>query len=151
MSPFIPTTEQKQVSEILADMDREVHVTVLARPTSTLTVPGNSPHSDKETLEMVTEVAALAPKIKLEVIDVIEHPEKLAEHRITDPPAIVLSRNGQGNTLRFFGAPTGYEFSSFLQSLLLFSGSAPDLPKEFSQGVQELASPLHLEVFVTPT
>ena len=151
MSPFIPTKEKEQVSKILANMDREVHVTVLTQPTSTLTIPGTSLHSYKETLELATEVATLTSKIKLNVIDVIAHPEKLAEHRMTEPPAIVLSRNRQVNNLRFFGAPPGYEFSSFIQSLLLFSGASPDLPKEFSQEVQELASPLHLEVFVTPT
>ena len=150
MSPHIPEAEREKVSEILKDMDQEVHVTVLTRPAVKLVVPGLPQRTYQETADLVAEVAELAPKIKLDVIDVMEKPEALAEHGIKEPPAIVLSRNG-GSNLRFLGLPGGYEFSTFLQSLLIVSGVDAGLPEEFAQEVRDLTEPLHIEVFVTPT
>ena len=95
------------------------------------------------------ELAELSPKIKAEVIDASQQPDRLKEYGVDKLPAIVIESDGKRN-VRLFGFPGGYEFSSFLQGLMLASKKESGLPDDFKQEVVAIDKPVHLQVFVTP-
>ncbi|HSQ16551.1 MAG TPA: glutaredoxin, partial [Anaerolineales bacterium] len=53
--------------------------------------------------------------------------------------------------IRYAGIPSGYEFSSLIQSLVLVSGRDSGLAPETRQALADLKQPVLLQVFVTPT
>ena len=77
---------------------------------------------------------------------------RAAEFGIEDIPALVLLRNGEDSRIRFLGAPSGYEFMSLVDAVLLAgtsdSGLSPQTRTVIAERVHE---PLELLVFVTPT
>ena len=57
----------------------------------------------------------------------------------------------QDHGIRFFGIPSGYEFMSLLDAIVLVSGGDSGLAPASRTMLAELRSPLNLQVFVTPT
>jgi glutaredoxin-like protein len=53
--------------------------------------------------------------------------------------------------IRFYGIPSGYEFTSLLESILLVGSGDSELDKNTMAFLDSLDQPLHLQVFVTPS
>ena len=53
--------------------------------------------------------------------------------------------------LRFYGIPTGYEFATFLDTLLKASSGLSGLPEALKKKLERVDKPVHIQVFVTPT
>lgn len=104
----------------------------------------------RETRELLTELTALSEKLSIEIHDFLLDKEQVGEYEVDKVPATVV-RNGQDYGIRFYGIPAGYEFSTLLDAILSVSTGDSGLKEESKQKLRALASPLHLEVFVTPT
>lgn len=104
----------------------------------------------KETRELLEEIASLSPKLALEVLD-FQHDAKRAEEYGVDkiPATVVLSPDYRG--MRFFGIPSGYEFTSLLEAIRIASTSDSGLSADTRAFLDGLEEDLHLQVFVTPT
>ena len=96
------------------------------------------------------EVAALFPKVKLEVYNRVTDVEKAAAYGITLSPAAVIE-GPKGGRIRFYGVPAGYEFVSLLEDLKNSAAAAPDLLPETLAALGALTAPVNIKVFVTPT
>jgi len=104
----------------------------------------------KETREIMEKVSALSDKISLEVYNFQLDKEKVAQFRVDKIPATaVLGSRDYG--LRIYGIPSGYEFASFLETLVFVSKGESDLSQKTKDKMKTLTKPLHLQVFVTPT
>jgi alkyl hydroperoxide reductase subunit AhpF len=53
--------------------------------------------------------------------------------------------------IRFYGIPSGYEFSSLIESIKLASTGEPQLSPATLEYVQGISEPVHIQVYVTPT
>ncbi|MBI4928736.1 MAG: thioredoxin family protein, partial [Anaerolineae bacterium] len=53
--------------------------------------------------------------------------------------------------IRFKGIPSGHEFTSLVNTLLIVSRRESGLSADTRQFLKELTQPIHLQVFVTPT
>ena len=104
----------------------------------------------RETQQLLEELAELSDKLSLEVCNFLLDKEKAAEYRVDKVPATVV-RDGQDHGIRFYGIPAGYEFSTLLDAILAVSSGDSGLEEETREKLQQITSPLHLEVFVTPT
>ncbi len=104
----------------------------------------------REAQQLLEEVAALSDKISLEVCNFLLDREKAAEYGIDKVPATVV-RDGKDYGIRYFGLPAGYEFSTLLDAMLAVSRGDSGLTEESKETLRRISSPLHLEVFVTPT
>lgn len=103
-----------------------------------------------ETRQLATEVAELSDKIDIEVFNLVVDKEQAAEYNIEKIPAIaVVGEKDYG--IRFYGIPSGYEFSSLIESIHLVSSGTPDLSAEGLEFAQSIQKPVHIQVFVTPT
>ena len=66
-------------------------------------------------------------------------------------PAIVVLSDGQDTRMRLYGAPTGYEFVSLVEAVLLAGTGTLELEPETLTALAAVTEPLHLQVFTTPT
>jgi alkyl hydroperoxide reductase subunit AhpF len=103
-----------------------------------------------ETLQLMKELVALSDKLSLQVFNFLLDKEKVAEYRVDKVPATVI-QNGKDYGIRYYGLPAGYEFSAFLDVILAVSKGDSGLLATSRSKLVQLAHPLHIEVFVTPT
>ena len=112
-------------------------------------------HYCADTQQLVEEVAALSPEIDLQIHD-LEKDAHLANQYHVDkaPGLVILGKDGAQITdygIRFAGIPSGYEFGTLIQSLVLVSGRDSGLAPKTRQALQQLKEPVNLLVFTTPT
>jgi len=104
----------------------------------------------KETREMVEELAGLSDKIQAEVYDFVADKTKLDAYGIDKIPAIaVVGKKDYG--VRFYGIPSGYEFSSLVESISRVSRGESGLSEATKKALAGLDQDMHIQVFVTPT
>jgi alkyl hydroperoxide reductase subunit AhpF len=112
-----------------------------------------------ETREILEELPPLSDKISIEEVNLVLEQDKAREYGIDRVPAIAILRgrsNGDGagpddSRMRFLGAPSGYEFMSLVQAILLAGGRASVLTEASRQKLAGVDRPLNLQVFTTPT
>lgn len=106
----------------------------------------------KETRQIAEEVAELNDLVTLEVADFVADQDTAEAMKLDKIPAIaVLGENGTDYGIRFYGIPSGYEFTSLLEAILLVGTGSYELSDSTKTFLDELEGPLHLQVFVTPT
>ncbi|GBC79170.1 Alkyl hydroperoxide reductase subunit F [bacterium HR09] len=105
----------------------------------------------RETGELLRELAALSPKLKLVEHDFLLAKDAASAFGVEMVPAIVPVGPAGDLGLRFYGIPAGYEFASLLESFKLAAGADPELAPETKEFLAQLAHELELDVYVTPT
>lgn len=104
----------------------------------------------REARELLEDVAAASDKLSLEVFNFLLDKEKSATFGVDKVPATVIC-NGADYGIRFYGLPAGYEFATLLDTILQVSRRDSGLEPETKEKLAKVTTPLHLEVFVTPT
>ena len=103
-----------------------------------------------ETHKLMEEVAELSDKISLEVFDFVADKEQVKKYSIDKIPATVVE-GPRDYGIRFFGVPSGYEFGTLVEAIILASKGDSGLKPETREALAQLSEPVHLQVFVTPT
>ncbi len=107
-------------------------------------------HYCRETKQLLEEVAALSAKITLTVYNFQIDKEIAENYRIDKIPATIIEGK-KDYGLRYYGIPSGYEFSSLLEDIVDVSKNESGLTEESRQMLAKVKRPMHLQVFVTPT
>ncbi|HID89724.1 MAG TPA: glutaredoxin [Anaerolineae bacterium] len=103
-----------------------------------------------ETRQLVEELGELSDLITVEVYDFQADKEKVEELGIDKIPAIaVIGKEDYG--VRFYGIPSGYEFTSLLHAIRTVAAGEPELSEEGKKFLAGIDRSLHIQVFVTPT
>jgi glutaredoxin-like protein len=103
-----------------------------------------------ETRQLMEEVTDLSDKLSLEVYNFITDKEAVNRYSIDKIPATVIE-GAKDYGIRFFGVPSGYEFGTLIESIVIASKGDSGLKPATRQALAELGEPVHLQVFVTPT
>ncbi len=104
----------------------------------------------KETHTLLDELTSTNPLLKLEVKQFEADSEEAKRDKVDKIPSIsVIGKKDHG--IRFYGIPAGYEFSSLLNAILSVSTGIVKLTDDTKKFLDQLAKPIHLQVFVTPT
>jgi len=104
----------------------------------------------RETRELLTEVADLSDKLTLEVYDFVADSGPVGEYLVDKIPALaIVGKKDYG--VRYYGIPSGYEFGSLIEDILMVSQGESGLSAGTRQAVSKLTRPVHIQVFVTPT
>lgn len=147
---FLDEKTREQVREALAPLTNDVELVVFTA--GKLVVPGrDEPGQQRETLALLREVAELNDKI-----DVVERPlatdEEANSLRLTVAPTILLREKGSDRSnIRFLGLPSGYEFSTLIQTLLMLGTGESGLGEASKEKLTEVTTPVTVQSFVTPT
>ena len=107
-------------------------------------------HFCKETHELISEISSVSDKINLEIFDFEKDKEAVDLYKIDKIPALVVM-DEKDRGIRFFGIPSGYEFSSLISAMMLVSTGKHNLKKSTQDFLNYIQKPVHLQVFVTPT
>lgn len=108
----------------------------------------------RETRELVEEVSALSDLLSAEIYDFVADAEVAEVYGIDKIPAIAIVQDGEvpkDYGIRYFGIPSGYEFSSLITDITMVGSGDSGLTTETRKWAAGLESPVHLQVFVTPT
>jgi glutaredoxin-like protein len=104
----------------------------------------------RETRQLVEEVAGVHDQVTAEIRNFVLDKEEADSYAIDKIPAVaVVGEKDYG--IRFYGIPSGYEFSSLIESIRLASNGRPQLSPQGLDFVQRLEQPVHIQVYVTPT
>jgi glutaredoxin-like protein len=132
----------QDVTKMLADMPEAVKVVVFTKPEDC--------DYCEQIVQLVMEVANTSEHVTMEVFDFTQDTEKATEYKIDKAPAIaIVSAKDYG--VRFFGLPSGYEFSTLLHGITTVSKGSADLDAATTAYLSELDQPVQIQVFVTPT
>lgn len=113
--------------------------------------------------QILDELPSLSDLVTIDEINLVLEPARAAAYGIDRAPAIAVAyeagaadATASGPTLidtriRFLGAPSGYEFVSLVQAVLLAGGREPSLSAASRQRVAAIDTPVTMHVFTTPT
>jgi alkyl hydroperoxide reductase subunit AhpF len=101
--------------------------------------------------QVLDEVASLHDKIAVVEKNFVLDTEDRAKYHVDKSPAIVVLSDGADTRMRLYGAPTGYEFVSLVEAVLVAGTGTPELEPETIAALSAVTEPLHLQVFTTPT
>ncbi len=68
----------------------------------------------------------------------------------THIPAFILQGHTKGS-VRYFGIPAGYEFSTLIEDLIDVSKGTTNLSDKTREALATVDQDIHIQVFVTPT
>jgi alkyl hydroperoxide reductase subunit AhpF len=109
----------------------------------------------EETGRLLAEITALSERIQYKGYNIDENQAIARQYHIQLTPGLVVAGNDDGEVLdygiRFAGIPSGYEFGSLIQAMIMVSRRDSGLKPEVRQQLKDIKNPLHLQVFVTPT
>ena len=108
-----------------------------------------------DTRQLIEEVVEISDKLSLEIYDLDDDADVAEKFNVDKAPGIVIAgKNGDTVSdygIRYAGIPSGHEFTSLIQDILLVSGRDSGLTQETRDFLKELTEPVLLQVFVTPT
>jgi glutaredoxin-like protein len=108
-----------------------------------------------ETRQIVEEIAGLSDDISAEIYNFVTDKAIAELYGIDKIPAIAILRVEDGEDrdygIRFYGIPSGYEFTSVIEDILDVSKGESGLQPKSKETVAGLTEPVHFQVFVTPT
>ena len=104
-----------------------------------------------QTRQIIDELPPLSGRISIEEVNFVLDKEKAAQYGIDRVPALALVGADSDSRIRFLGAPSGYEFISLVQAVLLVGGRGTSLTPENLARVASVDKPMTMKVFTTPT
>jgi len=104
-----------------------------------------------QTRQILDELPPLSDKITVEEVNFVLEKEKAAQYGIDRVPAVAISSGDADSRIRFLGTPSGYEFISLVQAVLLVGGRASTLSPENQARIAAIDRPMTMKVFTTPT
>ncbi len=104
----------------------------------------------RENEMLVREVAGLDDRLSVEVLNPAIDRAKAETYGVDQVPAIAVE-GARDYGIRFFGIPSGYEFTNLIDAIIVASTGEPDLSEETKTALAELPAPVHIRVFSTPT
>jgi glutaredoxin-like protein len=103
-----------------------------------------------QTHKLLEEVTGLSDKLSLEVFNFAIDTAKVQEYKVDKIPATIIEGTKKYG-IRFFGIPSGYEFTSLLEAISMVSLGDSGLSKDSRRKLKTVDKPVHIQVFITPT
>lgn len=142
---------------LLSEQDRQTlrtHLADIADPVTLLffTQTIGGPETALIAKQILDEITGLSDRVSIEEVNFILEKDRAAALGITAVPAIAVLKRDVDTRIRFLGAPSGYEFMSLVEAIILAGGTDSGLSHESKRLIAEhVAEPLDIKVFVTPT
>lgn len=129
----------------------DVEIVMFTEHESPIIIPGRQPcETCADTQALLEELTSLSEKLKLTVHDIADAKEEASALGIDRVPAFVCKGAARG-TVRFFGIPSGYEFSALISDLVDVSSGTTSLSDETREYLNSLTEDINIKVFTTPS
>jgi len=108
------------------------------------------------TRQILDELPPLSDRISIEEANLVLEPDKAKQYGVDRVPSIALVGQAEAGAdresrIRFFGAPSGYAFSSLIHAVMLVGGRPTALTDEQRGRLAAIDRPIVMQVFTTPT
>ncbi len=148
--PLLEERVQKQVRTALADLKAPVSLVMFTQG------EGGAIECAfcGETRQLVEEIGKLSDQISVDVRDFQKDADLAANYGVDKIPAIVMLAGRESprhHGIRFYGIPSGYEFSTFIEDLRMLARGEAGLSESTRRAIARITRPVHIQVFVTPT
>jgi glutaredoxin-like protein len=147
MAKLLNADVVKQIEEAFAPMKEAVHLLYF----------GKNADCDycADTQQLLEELAPISDKVSLDIYDLEADADVAEKFNVDKAPGIVIAAK-DGETvsdygIRYAGIPSGHEFTSLIQDILLVSGRDSGLSQPMRDFLKDLDEPVLMQVFVTPT
>ena len=108
-----------------------------------------------ETRQLVEEVTAISDLLSIEIYDIDADVDLAVKYNVDKAPGLVIAAKEDEQItdfgVRLAGIPSGHEFSSLIQDIVLVSNRDSGLNLQTREFLKELDKPILLQVHVTPT
>jgi glutaredoxin-like protein len=134
--------DKKAVAERFKEMKESVKIVMFAQESECeLCAP---------TRELIEDLAELSDKLEIEILDLVKDKARADELGVDKIPALaIMGEKDYG--IRFFGIPAGYEFSSFIEDVVMVGKRDHGLPEDITKELAKIDSPVHLQIITSPT
>jgi len=106
----------------------------------------------RETRQILTELSDISDNINLIVKNFVNDKAEVEKYKIDKIPAtVILDEDMKDYGIRFYGIPSGYEFSSLLEAVNIVGTGDTGLAPDVINTIKNIDKPTHMQVFVTPT
>lgn len=142
---------------LLSDQDKSALMELfegLSQPVELLLAVSEACPTCSDTQQILGEVASLSEQIDVEIVDLGKAGGRAETHGLERAPGLAVLGGGEDGGdygIRYFGIPSGYEFSSLIQDIIMVGSGESGLSETTRNALNELAEPVHIQVFVTPT
>ena len=138
----------KQIREVFDDsLKNPVHLMFFGKE-------DNCDYCD-DARQLVEEVTAISALLSVEIYDVDADADLAEKYNVDKAPGLVIAaKKGDQITdfgVRLAGIPSGHEFTSLIQDIVLVSNRDSGLNPQTRKFLRELDKPILLQVHVTPT
>ena len=146
--PLLAPADQDKLRESFEEMTRAVRVLFFTQALDC--------EPCLQTRQILDELPPLSDKIAIEEVNFILEKDKAAQYGIERVPALALlgadaAGEMRDTRMRFLGTPSGYEFVSLVQAVMLAGGHDSQLTPKNRALVEAVTTPTSIQVFSTPT
>ncbi len=142
--PLLSSADEQLLKQHLSTISKEVTLLLF-----TQTFGGSE--TGPLAKQVLDELAALSEKITVVEKNFVLDTDDLARYGIDKSPAIVVLSDGEDTRFRMYGAPSGYEFVPLVEAVLLAGTHELELEETTLALLATVDTPMHLQVFSTPT
>jgi alkyl hydroperoxide reductase subunit AhpF len=143
---LISPADQQRLRESFAEMTRPVRLLFFTQTLDCDSCP--------QTRQILNELPPLSDTITIEEVNFVLEKDRAKEYGVDRVPSIAVAYEDgaviKDSRIRFAGTPSGYEFMSLLQAILLVGGRESTLSPGNLARVSAVAQPITIQVFTTP-
>jgi alkyl hydroperoxide reductase subunit AhpF len=142
----MPLITDEVAGQLKEEFARLVHPVRLAVFSQALADP-----ESEQVKRLVEELANVDSRITAESYNFVLDKEKVESLGIRRSPAIAVMGAEKDYGIRMYGLPSGYEFGTLVEAILDVSSGDSGLSDPTRAALKEIANPVHVQVFSTPT
>jgi len=106
----------------------------------------------EDTQEILEELAALSDNVDLQILDKDQNADEVNRYDVDKFPAILfVKEDGTDTGVRFYGIPSGYEFSTLIEDIIDTANEKTGLSQSTIDQLKNITQDVKISVFVTPT
>jgi alkyl hydroperoxide reductase subunit AhpF len=150
--PFISAQDRQALEErFRKELKRKVTLRLFTQTASQLIIPGRECPTCPQTRQILEELTSLSPMLEMETVDFFSQGKEAQESGVERIPAIVMTKDGAGSNVKYYGMPSGYEFVTIIEDLIALSQPRSALSADTRKKLKLVDQDVHIQVFVTPT
>ena len=151
MPVISPQDRQALEKRFRKELKRKITLRLFTQTVGQLLIPGRKCPTCSQTQQILEELTSLSPMLELEVVDFYSQSQRSRDSGVERIPAIVMSKDGAGSNVKYYGMPSGYEFVTIIEDLIALSQPKSPLSADTRKKLKLVDQDVHIQVFVTPT
>ena len=131
-----------------SQLNSPVSLRLFTQNNSELIIAGRKCDTCLTTEKILTEISSISDKLNLEIIDIYKTTDESSDLKVNRIPATIIGQTGRAI---YYGIPSGYEFSTLVNSIINASRDCQNLSVDTIKNLTEIENLIKIKVFVTPS